>query len=136
MAGRAFRGSAAEALALARLATTNSSPCRVVLKIGNRNVKAAIIDDQRDLTIATASTLERRVKQMLTERSSQDNKRLHRIDTSHILHPCLRVIEPESPLLVLSRERACNTADRSAVCMVRARMLQSTIMATSVVIRA
>ena len=57
MAGRVLRGSAAEALALARLATTKSSPCRVVLKIGNRNVKAAIIDDQRDLTVRTNGAL-------------------------------------------------------------------------------
>lgn len=44
-------GSSKEAVALARLARTRVTPYRVVLKLGNTNVKAAIVDDRRDLTV-------------------------------------------------------------------------------------
>ena len=39
-------------MALARLARTNTTPYRVVLKLGNTNIKAAIVDDRRDLTVS------------------------------------------------------------------------------------
>lgn len=44
-------GSSEEMVALARLARTNTTPYRVVLKLGNTNIKAAIVDDRRDLTV-------------------------------------------------------------------------------------
>jgi hypothetical protein len=48
-------GSSEELVALGRLARANTTPYRVVLKLGNTNVKAAIVDDRRDLTVSPLS---------------------------------------------------------------------------------
>ncbi len=48
-------GSSEELVALGRLARANTTPYRVVLKLGNTNVKAAIVDDRRDLTVSSLS---------------------------------------------------------------------------------
>eukprot|EP01047_Picozoa_sp_COSAG01_P045398 COSAG01_NODE_4178_length_5265_cov_17.430649_7_plen_241_part_00 len=46
-----------EVVALGRLTRTNASPFRVVFHHSNRNVKAAIIDDRRDLTVRPPAPL-------------------------------------------------------------------------------
>ena len=51
LTAKAKGGSSEEMVALSRLSRAKATPYRVVLKLGNTNVKAAIIDDQRDLTV-------------------------------------------------------------------------------------
>ena len=113
-------GSPDEIEMLARLARAKSTPFRVVLKQGNTNIKAAIVDDQRDLTVASASTLEPRVKEILAGLFEQDRQRLESLDMAELRDFRLEAIAPESPLLSVPPSRNNHCSDRSAVALVRA----------------
>jgi len=113
-------GSPDEIEMLARLARAKSTPFRVVLKQGNTNIKAAIVDDQRDLTVASASTLEPRVKEILAGMFEQDRQRLESLDMAELRDFRLEAIAPESPLLSVPPSRNNHCSDRSAVALVRA----------------
>ena len=112
-------GSPDEIEMLARLARAKSTPFRVVLKLGNTNIKAAIVDDQRDLTVASASTLEPRVKEILAGLFEQDRQRLESLDMAELRDFRLEAIAPESPLLSVPPSRNNHCSDRSAVALVR-----------------
>jgi len=116
----AMRASAAEAVALARRARATATPHRVALTLSNSHVKASVVDDLRDLVVATASTKEARVQRALAARWHADAARVASLDAPATLALDARTAGVSAPELLPDAEgrRGVHTADRHAVGLV------------------